>query len=271
MTILLPFFLFPMAILARNSFYTEDPSGLLLPMLTTENYLRLVTDSYYIVIFLNTLVIALTVGALALVISYPFAYYVVYLAKRSRRFLLWAVYTPLMVSVIVRVFGWIVITGDSGLINSALLAAGLITEPIQILFALPGMLIGLTHRYLPLMILPLFNSMAKIDPTLIKASAGLGASAARTQFRIVMPLAIPGAVAGFQLVFAGVLSDFVLPSLMGTTRFPMLAPAMYTEAVTNLSWATSAAMGLAMLVTVLAMLLTTNLTLRRLAPWARTL
>ena len=271
LTVLLPFFLFPILILARNSFYTEEPSGLLLPVLTMENYVRVVTERYYLDVFLNTLGIALLVGAICLAVGYPFAYYVVHRAKASRSFLLWAIYTPLMVSVIVRVFGWMVITSDSGLINAVLLTAGMIGEPLHILFTVPGMVLGMTHRYLPFMLLPLINSVAKIDPALLKASAGLGANAARTQLLVVMPLAIPGAVAGFQLVFAGVLSDFVLPSLMGTTRFRMLASAMYDEAVTNLSWGTSAAMALIMLVTVLAMLLVTNLVLRRLAPWARTL
>jgi putative spermidine/putrescine transport system permease protein len=146
-----------------------------------------------------------------------------------------------------------------------------VDRPLRILYEVTGMVIGLTHRYLPLMVLPLVNAIEKIDRTLLTASTGLGASALRTQVRIVLPLSIPGAVAGVQLVFAGVLSDFVLPSLMGTTRFRMAAPAIYDEAIANVSWATAASMGVVVLLVVVLMLTGTNLALRRLAPWARTL
>lgn len=271
MTVLVPFFLLPVAVLLRNSVYRDDPGALIVPDFVATNYLRIITDPYYADVFVNTLMVAFGVSFAALMIGYPFAYYLVRWAGRSRPFLLWAVYTPLIVSVIVRVFGWMVITADSGLINTALLSMGVIERPVRLLYEVAGMVIGLTHRYLPLMVLPLVNSMAKIDRALLAASVGLGAGAARTQLYVVLPLSIPGAVAGFQLVFAGVLSDFVLPNLMGTTRFRMLAPTIYDEAVANLSWATSAAMAIVMLLLVVAMLVCTNLALRRFAPWARTL
>ena len=107
------------------------------------------------------------------------------------------------------------------------------------------------------------------SPALLVASSSLGASGFRTSRRIVVPLGIPGIVAGSQLVFAGVLSDFVLPNLMGTTRFRMLAPAIYDEAIANVSWASAAAMAVVMLVLVMIVPLATNFALRRLAPWAR--
>lgn len=271
LAVLVPFFVFPVAVLVRNSFYRDDPSALIVPDVTLDNYVRILTDAYYLQIFLRTLSVALGVSAVTLIVSYPFAYYLVRHAGRARPVLLWIVYLPLVVSVVARVFGWIVITGDSGLINTALTAAGLVDRPLRILYEVTGMVIGLTHRYLPLMVLPLVNAIEKIDRTLLTASTGLGASALRTQVRIVLPLSIPGAVAGVQLVFAGVLSDFVLPSLMGTTRFRMAAPAIYDEAIANVSWATAASMGVVMLLVVVLMLTGTNLALRRLAPWARTL
>ena len=271
LVVLVPFFLFPVAVLVRNSFNRDDPSALMVADATLHNYVRILTDAYYLQIFLNTLSVALGVSALALIVAYPFAYYLVRHAGRSRPVLLWAVYLPLVVSVVARVFGWMVITGDSGLINAALLASGIVERPVRILYEVGGMVIGMTHRYLPLMVLPLVNAIGKIDRTLLAASTGLGASALRTQVRVVLPLTLPGVVAGFQLVFAGVLSDFVLPSLMGTTRFRMLAPAIYDEAIANVSWATAASMGVVMVLVVVIVLTGSNLALRRLAPWARTL
>lgn len=271
LTLLIPFFIIPLGILARNSVYRDDPTALLVADFTVGNYTRMLTDPYYADVFTNSLWIAFSVGVIALLVSYPFAYYVVRWAGRSRKLLIWAVYMPLIVSVIVRVFGWIVITADSGLINNLLVGIGIVDQPARILYAVGGMMIGLTHRYLPLMVLPLVNAMAKIDPALLTASAGLGAGRIRTFALVVIPLSIPGMVAGFQLVFAGVLSDYVLPNLMGTTRFRMLAPAIYDEAIGNVSWASAAAMAVVMIVIVVAVLLITNVLFRRFAPWARTL
>ena len=121
------------------------------------------------------------------------------------------------------------------------------------------------------MVLPLVNAISKIDPALLTASAGLGAGRFRTFALVVVPLSLPGMVVGFQLVFAGVLSDYVLPNLMGTTRFRMLAPAIYDEAIGNVSWASAAAMAVVMIIIVVAVLLITNVAFRRFAPWARTL
>ena len=271
LALLIPFFVMPLGILARNSVYRDDPTALMVPDFTFDNYVRMLTDSYYLDVFTNSLWIAFLVGIIALFVSYPFAYYVVRWARRSRKLLIWAIYMPLIVSVIVRVFGWIVITADSGLINNMLVGIGFIDQPLQILYAVGGMMIGLTHRYLPLMVLPLVNAISKIDPALLTASTGLGAGRFRTFALVVLPLSLPGMVVGFQLVFAGVLSDYVLPNLMGTTRFRMLAPAIYDEAIGNVSWASAASMAVIMIIIVVVVLLITNLAFRRFAPWAKTL
>lgn len=265
--LLVPFFLMPSAVLLRNSFNRDAPSGLMVTDFVLDNYLSVLTDRYYFTIFVNTVEIAALVGVISLIIGYPFAYYVVRWVGKWRNVLLWVVYTPLLVSVIVRVFGWMVITGDSGLINNLLLSTGLTDRPLRMLYEVEGMTIGMTHRYLPLMILPLVNSISKIDPALLSASNNLGGGAWRTQWKIVMPLCLPGAASGFQLVFAGVLSDFVLPNLMGTPRFRMLAPSLYVEAVTNLSWANAAAIAIVMVLVVVAMLALFNFAMRRLVPW----
>src|SRR5260221_3940162 len=121
------------------------------------------------------------------------------------------------------------------------------------------------------MIVPLVTSLRKVDVTLLKASANLGASDWFTWRRIVLPVSLPGAVAGVQLVFAGVLSDYVIPSLMGSTRYQLVAPAIYYEAVTNASWALAGAMGTLVLGTVALFLVAANLLMRRFAPWAGSL
>lgn len=269
--LLVPFFLLPLGVLFRNSFGRDSPAGGIVPDWTLQNYAAIATDSYYAGVFLNTATVAVCVGIAALLIGYPFAYFVVRWSGRWRSLLLWAVYTPLIVSVVVRVFGWMAITADGGLINSALTGSGLVDAPVKMLYEVSGMSIGMLHRYLPLMVLPLVGALGKIDPSLLSASSSLGAGGFRTFRRIILPLSLPGSVAGFQLVFASVLSDYVLPHLMGTTRFRLLAPALYDEAVGNLAWATAAAIGVTMIVMVVALITLSNLALRRIAPWANSL
>lgn len=267
----LPFFIIPMAVVLRNSFNRDDPLALMVSDLTLENYANILTDSYYLTVFSNSILVSLGVTLGTLLLGYPFAYYLVRYAKASRGFLLWVVYLPLMVSVIVRAFGWIVITADTGLINSVLMATGILKQPLIMLFELESMVPAMIHRYLPLMVLPLVNAIGKIDDSLYSASANLGAGHARTFRKVILPLTAPGIVAGSQLVFANVLSDFVIPNLLGSTRFRLLAPVIYEEAAVQVAWATAAALAMVMLVLVTLMLLLSNWTFRRLAPWARTL
>ena len=269
LTILVPLFLFPLAVLLRNSLNWDDPSAIMVADFSFANYARILTDGYYASLFGNSMLIAIGVAVITLVIGYPFAYYLVRWAGERRNLLLWIIYTPLIVSVITRVFGWMIITADSGLINTVLIALGVTEGPVHILFEVSGMVIGMVHRYLPLMILPLANSIAKIDVRILLASTSLGAGSAATFARVIVPLSLPGIFAGLQLVIAVVLSDFVLPTLLGTTRFRMLAPAIYDEAIANVRWANSAAMAILMVALVVLVLLSMNLVLRRAAPWAR--
>ncbi len=269
LTILIPLFLFPLAVLLRNSFNWDEPGAMMVEDFTFANYARILTDTYYASLFGNSILVAVGVALLTLVIGYPFAYFLVKWAGKRRNLLLWIIYTPLIVSVITRVFGWMIITADSGLINNLLLATGVTDGPIHILFDVSGMVIGMVHRYLPLMILPLANSIAKIDTRILLASTSLGAGSLATFLRVVIPLSLPGIIAGLQLVIAVVLSDFVLPILLGTPRFRMLAPAIYDEAIANVRWANSATMAILMVAVVVLILLSMNLVLRRTAPWAK--
>lgn len=267
--VLVPFFVIPLGVIARYSFNRDDPLAFMVEDWTLANYGRILLDPFYAAIFGNTIWLSASIAVVTLLAAYPFAYFIVRYAKGSRDFLLWAVYLPLIVSVIVRVFGWIIITADSGLINTVLLTLGLTNQPLRLLFEVEGMSLAMVHRYLPLMVLPLVNALAKIDQVYVNAAADLGASRRHRFLTITLPLSIPGIVAGFQLVFANVLSDFVLPNLMGTTRFRLLAPAIYEEASTHLAYATASAMAMVMMILVVVILILTTLFYRIVAPWAR--
>jgi putative spermidine/putrescine transport system permease protein len=269
--IFLPGFLWPMVVTLRNSFWRDVVGKLPEPAFTFENYVRILSDPFYAKVFLNTALVATGVTLCCLVIGYPFAMFLTFVAKRSRTLLIWAVYLPLFISVIVRALGWMAITADSGLINSALLKLGLIEQPLHMLYELFAMTLGMVHRYLPLMVLPLAGAMMKIDISWLAAGRNLGSGGFRLFGTIVLPLSLPGIVVGCQLVFAGAISDYVLPMLMGTTRFRMLAPAIYDEAITNFSWPRAATMSVLMVIVVAGILTVSNGVMRRLAPWTKTL
>ena len=266
--LLIPFFVLPIALLLRDSFYRDDPLKLLVPDFTFANYARVLSDPYYLQVFGNTLVAAVGIAVLALLIAYPFAWLMAHATRGGAAFLVWAVYLPIYASVIMRVFGWMVIIADSGMINRMLLDVGLIASPIHMMNEAAGMSIGLLHRYLPLMIIPLATALAKVDAPLLRASANLGAGWWLTWRRVVLPISLPGAVAGTQLVFAAVLSDYVIPVMLGSPRYQMLAPAVYYEATTNASWALAGAIGSLVLLLVVLFLVGMNLIARRFAPWA---
>jgi putative spermidine/putrescine transport system permease protein len=266
--LLIPFFLIPLLLTLRNSVYIDDPFGALVPGFTGANYLKVLSDPYYLHVFGNTLVAALAIVILCLVTAYPFAWLLARSSGARRTLLTWIIYLPIYVSVILRVFGWMVVLGDSGIVNQALLSSHLADQPVRIMSELSGMIVGMVHRYLPLMVLPLVTAFRRVDEAILKASANLGGTTWFTWRRILLPVSLPGAVAGAQLVFAGALSDYVIPSLMGTTRFQMLAPAIYYEATVNASWALSGAMATLVLAAVAAFIVVANLVLRRVAPWA---
>ena len=269
--ILLPFFVLPIGLLLRNSLLEDDSlTGIPGGSLGLRNYAAVLLDPFYSEVFLNTLGIAALIGVLAALVGYPYAVAVARASGTRQALLLWAVYTPLLVSVIVRALGWIAITADGGVINQALLALGAVGKPLRILYEVEGMTLGMLHRYLPLMVLPVLGALQKIPRDLATASSTLGAGGVETFLRVTLPLSLPGVVIGFQLVFASVLSDYVLPFLMGTTRFRMLAPALYDEAVANQAMASASAMAVSALLLVLAILAGSALASRRLMPWART-
>lgn len=269
--VLIPFFFLPIILLLRNSFNRDDPLQLMVSDFTFANYVKALGDGFYLQLFTNTIGAAVIVAVAATIIAYPFSYFIARYARRSVGLVIWAVYMPLFVSVIVRVLGWMIVLADSGLLNNALLKSGIIEAPLRILFEVDGMLIGMVHRYLPLAILPLFNAMKKIPDELHRASANLGASPFVVIRDVVLPLSIPGIAVSMQLVFAGALSDFVLPQVLGSSRFRMLAPAIYAEATTQLSMAMAATLAVLMLVFIIALIAVNNVLLRRVAPWANSL
>lgn len=219
--------------------------------LTLDNYARFLTDPFYLDTLFATLTLALGVTGLALLLGYPVAYM---LARRPLRFkglLRLAVISPLLVSGVIRTYGWLLLLTNSGVVNQALQAIHLIDEPIKILGTYQGVLIGLSHIYLPMMILSLTGVIENIDRSIEEAALSLGANRLRTFLRITLPLSLPGIAAGCMVVFSLSAAAFVTPAILGGPSLLLMSTMIYQQIVVVLDWSFGAAMAAILLVVTL--------------------
>ena len=173
---------------------------------------------------------------------------------KVRRLILLAILLPLLTSTVVRTFGWVVILGRQGLINNALLTAGWIELPAQLLYTRSALVLALAQIELPLMALPIINALARIDPTLVDASSTLGARRWRTFLRVVLPLSLPGLIAGMALVFAGSISAIITQTLVGGGRMLFMPYHLYQQAILANDWPFAAALAVILLTCVLGVI-----------------
>lgn len=159
---------------------------------------------------------------------------------------------PLLTSVVVRTFAWIVILGRQGAVNGALMGMGLIVSPLRLLYTEGGLVAALAQVQMPLMVLPLATALGRIDPNLANASAALGAGAWRTFFRVTVPLSLPGVLAGSVLTFAAAVTAFVTQSLVGGGQMLLMPGFIYQQALTLQDWPYAAAISIVFLLVVLA-------------------
>lgn len=193
------------------------------PDLTANNYVHLVQTPAYIRVMTYTLQISVAVTAGCILLGYPVAYLLAHARPAVRNLLFVFVLFPFWTSVLVRAYGWMVILGQNGLINRALMALGLIREPLPLMFNTGGVLVGMVHYMLPFMVLAIYSVMAGIDGNIVRAAASLGATSSQSFLRVYLPLSAPGIVAGSMLVFLLSLGFFVTPTLLGGQSDVMIA------------------------------------------------
>lgn len=213
-----------------------------------------ITDPYVLDIVMRTVRVAGLSTLLSLVFGFPVAWAISRSGPRRRALLLLAVTFPLLLSTVIRTFAWIVLLGGEGLISRALQAVGLADGPVQLLYTETAMVLGLTQLFMPLLVLTAYSSLAGVDPALEDAARGMGASNTAVFARVVFPLALPGTAVGAILVFAGCVTAFTTPSLLGGTRNRTLATLLYQEANTSVDW--SAVSAVAIIMTALVLVVT---------------
>lgn len=199
-------------------------------------------DPVYIQIFLRSARLALTNVLITLLICYPAALWVSRLSVRWQTLVVFLITLPFFVSLVVRLFAWVLILRPSGFMNTALMGLGLISEPIDIIFTETAVLIGLAYVLLPFMFLPIYASVEKLDHSLLEASADLGASPMKTFLRVTLPLTLPGIAAGSVLVFIPSLGNFIVPDLLGGAKVLMIGNLVEQQFLSARNWPFGAAL-----------------------------
>jgi putative spermidine/putrescine transport system permease protein len=246
----LVFFLAPLVLLFIVSLFTDTS----MTHLGLTQYAKFLLDPFSLKVLGSTLWLGVEVTALCLLLGFPLAYLYVRMPGALQGVLMLIVLLPLLTSVVVRTFAWIVILGRQGIVNTVLLELGLIDSPLRLLYTEGGVVVALAQVQMPLMVLPLITALSRIDPNLADASKALGAGYWRTFWKVTLPLTLPGIIAGCLLTYAAALSAFITQTLVGGGQMLFMPMYLYQQASTLNNWPFAAAISFIFLVAVLAVI-----------------
>ena len=246
------FVFLPNLMIIGVSFLTRDESELIAPLFTLSNYGRLL-DPLYFEVLLHSLWLALLATSICLLVGYPFAWLLAHLPARIRPLLLFLVVVPFWTNSLIRTYALKVLLGTRGLINGWLLDLGLIERPLQMMYTEVAVIIGLVYVLLPFMVLPLYSSIEKLDGRLLEAARDLGANGWQRLVRIILPLTLPGIIAGCLLVFLPAMGMFYVSDLLGGAKHLLIGNLIKTQFLNSRDWPFGAA--ISVMLTVLMALL----------------
>ena len=255
--------LVPLLLTAVLSFNAFDGMRGIQPGYTWANYVEILGDSYYHEIFIRTGMMALGVTALCVLAGVPETLILARMRAPWRGLFLIVILGPLLISVVVRTLGWSILQGNQGTINSALQSLGIIDEPVRFLFSMLGVVIALTHVFLPFMVIAVWSALQKLDAQVEHAGRSLGATSVTAFLRIVFPQLLPGVLSGSIIVFALAASAFATPSIIGGRRVKVVATATYDEFLNSLNWPLGAAIAVLLLLANIAVIVGCNRMLER--------
>jgi len=228
--------------------------GIMHVRIVIDNYAYLWEDDLYVNTYLNSIKISTISTILCLLLGYPIAYAIVRSSHTTKHILLMLIILPFWTSFLLRVYAWMGILADQGLINDFIRWLGY--EPIRLLYTQTAVYIGIVYTYVPFMILPLYANMEKLDWELLEAAADLGARPMTTFFTVTLPMTLPGIIAGSLLVFIPATGEYVIPDLLGGGNVLMIGRVLYNEFNANVDWPVASAVAIALLlVLVLPMML----------------
>jgi putrescine transport system permease protein len=223
--------------------------------LSTDNFKLLVSDDLYVFAYVRSLYVAISATAILLLIGYPIAYGMARLPKRWQAVAMVLVIVPFWTSFLIRIYAWINILQHDGLLNQILLALHLVSQPVVWLSTDSAMYLGIVYSYLPFMILPLYATLAKMEPALEEAAGDLGAPPWQVFWLVTFPLSLPGVGAGVLLCFIPIVGEFVIPDLLAGSNSLMIGQTLWLEFFTNKDWPVASSAAIVLLIVLLAPLL----------------
>jgi putrescine transport system permease protein len=229
---------------------TEGLAGLeaALGALSLDNFRLLASDDLYVLSYLRSLLVATISTSILLMIGYPIAYGMARLPRKWQAIAMMLVVVPFWTSFLIRIYAWINILQHDGLLNQTLLALHVVSTPVVWLSTDSAMYLGIVYSYLPFMILPLYASLAKMDPALLEAATDLGSSPRRAFWLVTFPLSLPGVAAGALLCFIPIVGEFVIPDLLAGSNALMIGQTLWLEFFTNKDWPVASAAAVVLLV-----------------------
>jgi putative spermidine/putrescine transport system permease protein len=252
LALFLVFFVLPLGVLLVNSLHDYSRLTGIVPTFTLKNYERTLWDTFHLEIILRTLRLAFLTSAATLIIGYPIALYLTVASSRQRAWIILLILSPLLVSVIVRTFGWLIILGPNGLVDSLFSVFGL--ENGGLLHSEGAVIAGLANVLLPFLVLAVATSLQAIDPAIPQAAASLGSGPWRVFRLVVFPLSLPGVIAGLLIVFSLASSSFVTPALLGGADYKVMSTMIYQQALILQNWPFAAAFAVVLVLVVFLIL-----------------
>ncbi|NMA84051.1 MAG: ABC transporter permease [Epulopiscium sp.] len=243
----------PLIFVVVLSFLSRDNLGNIVFQFTLENYKR-IFDPIYLKVFLNSFLLAALTAIITLLIGYPVAYFTANLESKKRSLAIGLIMLPFWISSLLRTYGWIILLGNTGLINNILLRMNIVKSPLSMMYKFSTILIGTAYMLIPFMIIAIYNSVDKLDKSLLEASSDLGASKWKTFFNITLPLTIPGIAGGFTLVFIPSLGLFFISDLLGGGKTIFLGNLINTQVTKGRNKPLAAAFSVGMIILVLVVL-----------------
>lgn len=209
--------------------------------LNLRGYALLFSDNLYIATYLNSVKMALVTTVFCILLGYPMAYYIARSHPKVRNILLLAVILPFWTSLLLRVYAWVGILRNDGLLNKLLQGLGIISAPLELYRTDFAVYIGLVYAYLPFFILPLYANLVKLDNRILEAAYDLGATPWRAFLSVTLPQSMPGVIAGSMLVFIPSVGEYVIPEMLGGANTLMMGRVMWNEFFNNADWPMAAA------------------------------
>ncbi len=253
----------PIVILFRYSLNAFVPGKFMVDALTIENYVKFFTDPYYTTILWRTLRVAALCTVICLFMGFPLAYVLARTQTRYKNLLIMLVVLPLFMGNAVRAAGWMTLFGSRGFVNATLMGAGLIDQPLEIMYTETAVIIGITAVNLPFMVLTLQSVIEGIDRAVEEAAMSLGAGPWSTFRRVVWPLALPGTVAGTILTFILGMNAYATPVLLGGPKFTMMGPLVFGQFAQQNNWPFGAAIAFVLMLATLILTAVANIAVAR--------